>query len=990
MEWFFILGLCTVAILLWDRTQRLERRLFELEQKLIEPLVTNAPNATSQLQAQPEQDSPQEVAARAATRIDPVPASKIAAKEAEPEPAAQVDPASAEPASELEEERKGYKLPKLDFEDLFGRRLPIWAGGIALAAGGIFLVIYAIEQGLMDPVTRVALSLIFGVLLLAGAEVAYRFESRVRDPRVRQALAGAGIATLYAAAYLAGAQYGLIGPAVAFGGLALITAGALVLTERFGLPTAVLGLVGGFATPVMVASEEANVPVLAFYLALLTAGLVLTARRTGQRWFGAAGLAGGFLWGVLMLASQPMAQGDLIAIGLYLLAIGAAVPLLLGESERLPVLRLSAGAIAAVQMGALVSLAGFSLLNWGLYGLLAAALAVLAWRTEELRPAGLLVTAVAAILLGAWPEPASGEFIVVATGLAAVLLGAPLAMLWRRIGGLFALGQVSGGALAFGLAAWWRFGSVDNDVMLPGLAAGLGVLAITTALSAWLVWRDEKLGEAISLPVAASAVLAFGAAHVLLPGWAEVLGAVIVSLGVALVASARARNYPLIALVWAGGLVTIVTLFSTGDIFDELARAFGEREGDVDLVRALMRWGSAVLPFAVLAWLEPLRRMRRLAEVLSVLPGYVLLAQFIPGPALAWTLGLAAIGSVWFMRMRTGLWASALVLGTLWALIPGGEWVGAGIVAFAGQPVWITDLADWEVALRRVLPLALGAGLAAWQCSDRPILRIVLASLTSLAAVITLHVLFKQLFAITDAPTFVALGMAERTVWQALLVGAGIAIMRLAPQQVAQRAGLGLAVAGVAHFVWFTVNLHNPLWSEQAVGPLPVANLLAPAYLIAGAGVWWLSRRSETVLNGYSRQAGDAVLMALIALWSLSELRHAFAGSVLVSAPMTQSEDLLRSFVGIILALGFLWWGSLKGQRSWRIGSLVLILVAVLKVFLVDAAGLEGLLRVASFIALGASLIAIGWVYSRQLSTRGEEPEAPQRRLNPSLLGPHA
>ena len=41
-------------------------------------------------------------------------------------------------------------------------------------------------------------------------------------------------------------------------------------------------------------------------------------------------------------------------------------------------------------------------------------------------------------------------------------------------------------------------------------------------------------------------------------------------------------------------------------------------------------------------------------------------------------------------------------------------------------------------------------------------------------------------------------------------------------------------------------------------------------------------------------------------------------------------------------------------------------------------AGLAGLLRVASFMALGFSLIGIGWVYSRQLRARpGEAAESP-------------
>ena len=48
-----------------------------------------------------------------------------------------------------------------------------------------------------DQSTRDMLSFLFGLTLLAGAEAAYRFEQRVRDPRVRQALAGAGLATLF-------------------------------------------------------------------------------------------------------------------------------------------------------------------------------------------------------------------------------------------------------------------------------------------------------------------------------------------------------------------------------------------------------------------------------------------------------------------------------------------------------------------------------------------------------------------------------------------------------------------------------------------------------------------------------------------------------------------------------------------------------------------------------------------------------------------------
>ena len=75
----------------------------------------------------------------------------------------------------------------------------------------------------------------------------------------------------------------------------------------------------------------------------------------------------------------------------------------------------------------------------------------------------------------------------------------------------------------------------------------------------------------------------------------------------------------------------------------------------------------------------------------------------------------------------------------------------------------------------------------------------------------------------------------------------------------------------------------------------------------------------------------------------------------------------------VALLPGFLLWGITKQKLDWRLGSLVLMVAAVGKVFLFDASGLEGIVRIASFIALGLSLIGIGWLYSRFLPSG--EPE---------------
>src|SRR5437763_246098 len=136
---------------------------------------------------------------------------------------------------EEETEKRSWNLG-IGFEELFGRRLPIWAGGITLAVAGMLIVKLSIESGLLKPPIRVISGLLFGAVLIIAAEVALRFEERVRDPRVRQALAGAGVASLYASILVAVNLYHLIDPFAAMLGMAAVTALALFLSTRFGPP----------------------------------------------------------------------------------------------------------------------------------------------------------------------------------------------------------------------------------------------------------------------------------------------------------------------------------------------------------------------------------------------------------------------------------------------------------------------------------------------------------------------------------------------------------------------------------------------------------------------------------------------------------------------------------------------------------------------------------------------------------------------------------
>jgi uncharacterized membrane protein len=96
-----------------------------------------------------------------------------------------------------------------------------------------------------------------------------------------QGLIGAGIASLYFSIFAALNFYGLIGVYTAFALMGLITISAGVMAVRLdSLLIAVLGILGGYGTPVMLASGETNFVGLFSYTLLLGCGILgISARK---------------------------------------------------------------------------------------------------------------------------------------------------------------------------------------------------------------------------------------------------------------------------------------------------------------------------------------------------------------------------------------------------------------------------------------------------------------------------------------------------------------------------------------------------------------------------------------------------------------------------------------------------------------------------------------------------------------------------------------
>ena len=960
MEWVLIIALAGALALLWRRVAGLERRIEDLGEMQDEVLSHLRMYANQAPAAEPHAARPDDEPDAASPSGEAAHDASFAAGSLDAAP--EDTPAAPYPAGDEPGERaSGLRLPAFDLEDVFGRRLPIWAGGMALAIAGVFLVRYSIERGLITPLLRVALAFAFGAGLLGAAEAAYRWRDRIADPRVAQALAGAGLATLYAGFYLAGTQYGLIGQGLAFLGLAMVTAGAIGLSFRFGLPSAVLGLLGGFAAPVLVGGGEPNVPLLALYLALVTAGLTFSGRRQDRPWLGASALVGGLAWGAVLLAGEDFAAIDLLSLGVFLLVLGAVIPAMIGSARFERLFRLAAAVAASIELAVLVTQGGFTPLVWGLYLLLGIATVWFGWTRADLREANLCGAAIGLGLFAAWPQPPAGLALVVGGALALLFSGVPVAAMQRATDRR--IDRVLAGTVPAILAilAYAKFADLFGDRAEWALAAVTLVLAAFPALGARMLWNGNR-PRSIAALVGSAAALAFAALLLVTPGWAAPLSAAAVAC-VPLGLLRGRRDADLAATCWAAMLVAVLALVATPHGWEEIARLFGQ-SSDIPQWRALLRWAALFVPALGLALWSQRPYDRRAAEGLAVVIAYGALAQVVLTTLLPGIAALAAVGLWMRLPERRGAAATAAAISLAWAAAPFVTWFAASTLSLGGVPVFVSALPQWMAAVTRILPAAIAIALVPVIVMPAGAARFDSRMVAAPLALALVQILYKQVFAIDGWPEFRALGLAERTVWEAGLVGLGwLVSLRWAHTPQRALAGQLLVLSGLGHFLVFTLLLHNPLWSEQAVGQFVILNLAAASYAVALGAALVLRKATD----GRRRVALDGITMLLASFAAMTLLRQACSGTMLQATAITQGEDLVRSMLGILLALFFLWVGIRRGERSWRVGSLVMMLVAVAKVFLFDAAGLEGLLRIASFMALGFSLIGIGWIYSRQL-----------------------
>ncbi len=158
-----------------------------------------------------------------------------------------------------------------DLEKFIGENLINKIGIVILVFGLAFFVKYAIDKNWIGEIGRVAIGISSGGILIA---IAHRLRKTFQA--FSSVLVGGGLAVLYFSIALGFQDYELFSQGAAFVIMIIITSFAVLLSLFYNRKElAVLAIVGGFATPLMVTTGQGNYKVLFTYILILNLGMLV-------------------------------------------------------------------------------------------------------------------------------------------------------------------------------------------------------------------------------------------------------------------------------------------------------------------------------------------------------------------------------------------------------------------------------------------------------------------------------------------------------------------------------------------------------------------------------------------------------------------------------------------------------------------------------------------------------------------------------------------
>lgn len=823
-------------------------------------------------------------------------------------------------------------------------------GGAALAIAGFLFVQYSIERGLLGPQARLAI----GTLLGLAAWVASLLLARRGYALLSNALCAGGSVALFAVSWAAHVLYGLVELPVAFGGMCAVTAASGWAAARRGsLLVATLGLVGGFATP-LVLSSGGNHPIQLFgYVLLLDLAYLFIA--TKRRWpslativvLGTAVMQG--LW--IFLRAEP---GD-VHVALVILGVFALLFAGWGLVRATPQTRSFAFARAAAL------LLPFVFASWFAYD---------ARFGEDLWPMAVL-----ALLLSV-----AAQIVAARTSLLQLPVGAATGSI------ALVLSWAAGREFDLGRGGSWQ------------LAAALSALALVQLVGLELAGRS---GDAVRREVARLALVVFALPALLLLSAAAVLsessplrpllGAAVV---IELCFLRRLAHQGRPAWTWAG--------FALGSLV--LVAWCADRDGsDPDWPRA---WAFS-LALAAPAWVHFVATRfsgadRRAASVALAIHGLgtAWAISLVPhhgrdNPELAAATVVAALLPLCVHAVRSGSLASHAVLAFAAYLSFGcvvsaslhdnaalGLIVAAGGILLAVLPAWLRGAGGigqqrtGALLLAAVLLCAHGPLERAWalQTALWPSLAFALAAFGAWCVARRRQEGARHAPWLAASALFAAFALAcvhaqwifgPAMAFFALLLAVAWRKLRHAPY--AHGAGVAAILAGLALLFRLQEQLHD----ETALFINAHAwNFLLPA-ACATAGAALLAR------SGLRFPAGACGIVAIVLgfAWLNIEIIDAYADAPIWIRGLDRlpQRDLVLSIAWAAYSLALLVLGVRLRSAPARWASLALLLMTIAKVFLLDLGRLEGLWRATSMLGLALSLLTVSFLYQRFVFQKAKE-----------------
>lgn len=283
MELLIIIGLFAIILILFSIKGSLEKEIQSLSYKL-DRIKSELENLKSEKPVKkPDEIKPAAQVIHKESTPPPVPVKKEEPvivtdpfkKEKETAPLLQNTalPAPKAVKSPVKPPKPSFFERNPDMEKFIGENL-INKIGIAILVLGIgFFVKYAIDQNWITEIGRVFIGILCGGILIGLAHL-----TRKNFKAFSSVLVGGGMAVLYFTIAIAFKSYEMFSPTIAFLLMVVITAFSVLLSILYDrIEIAVLAIIGGFVSPLIVSTGQGNYIVLFTYILILNVGMLVLA-----------------------------------------------------------------------------------------------------------------------------------------------------------------------------------------------------------------------------------------------------------------------------------------------------------------------------------------------------------------------------------------------------------------------------------------------------------------------------------------------------------------------------------------------------------------------------------------------------------------------------------------------------------------------------------------------------------------------------------------